>query len=100
MLVRVDEDALRIPVHFEYLLGLRGDPFDRVEEVVHAVFLVVLQDLRHLLLGYEPAEVPNPIVRQVLPAVVPHNLPHVLSLLSLLVPEFNDFFLFLVSRED
>ena len=96
----VDKDPLRIPVHFEYLLGLWSDPFDRVEEVVHAVFCVVQQDLGHLLLGYEPAEVPNPIVSQVLSAVIPHNFPHVLSLLSLLVPKLNNFFLFLISRED
>ena len=96
----VDEDALRIPVHFEYLLRLRSDPFDRIKEVVHAVFLIILQDLRHLLLWNEPTEVSNPVVRQIFSAMVSNNFPHVLPLLSLLVPKFYNFFLFLISRQD
>lgn len=78
----------RVPLNLEDLLCLRRALRVWIVNFVNSVF-VVLEYLLHLLLRNEAAVVPEPVVRQVLAAVIAHVLLFVCSL-DFLVPELED----------
>lgn len=86
-----------MPFDLEDLLRLWRALGVWIIDLIHAV-LVALEDLLHLLFGNEAAMVAEPVVGQVLAAVIAHLLLLVGSL-DLLVPELEDFGSALVLRE-
>ena len=74
-----------MPLDLEYLLRLRRAFGDRVVDFVQAV-LAILDDLVHLLLRNEAAVISEPVVGQILSAMVAHLLLLTLPL-QFLVPK-------------
>lgn len=89
--------AAYVPLDFEYLLCLRRALRVRIVDLIHAV-LIALEDLLHLLFGDEATVIAEPVVGQVLPAVISHLLLLIGSL-DFLVPKLEDLGPALLLRE-
>lgn len=86
-----------VPLDFEDLFCFWRALGVWIVDLVHAV-LVALENLLHLLFGDEAPVVPEPVVGQVLAAVIAHMLLFV-GTLNFLVPELEDLVPTLLLRQ-